>query len=82
MPYDQAGVSKKLKSLRDNKGWTQSDLAKQALIPEGTISAYETGRIGMSLDAAFKLTEALGCTLECLVCRDDQSRTPEASPSA
>lgn len=70
MPYDKERVSRRLKSLRADLGWDQADLAKAAGLSKDVVVNAETTRTGMNLDTAFDLTEAMGCTLEQLVCRD------------
>ncbi|GKG90222.1 MAG: helix-turn-helix transcriptional regulator [Gordonibacter pamelaeae] len=71
MPYDKERVARRLKSLRVDAGMEQADLAEASGVGLGTIASAETCRTGMNLDTAFDLTEALGCTLEQLVCRDE-----------
>jgi transcriptional regulator with XRE-family HTH domain len=70
MSYDRERIARRLKSLRADKGWSQEDLANASGVPLNTIRSAETTRTGMNLDTAYKLTEALGCTLDVLVCRD------------
>lgn len=70
MAYDKERVARRLKSLRTDKGWGQEELAERSGVPLNTIRSAETARTGMNLDTAFKLTDALGCTLDALVCRD------------
>lgn len=70
MPYDKERVSRRLKSLRSDLGWEQEDLAARAGVSKSVVVNAETARTGMNLDTAFDLTEAMGCTLEQLVCRD------------
>lgn len=70
MAYDKERVARRLKSLRMDKGWDQETLAKESNVSLGTISSIEIARNGMSLDTACKLTDALGCSLERLVCRE------------
>ena len=71
MPYDKERVARRLKSLRVDAGMEQADLAEASGVGLGTIASAEPCRTGMNLDTAFDLTEALGCTLEQLVCRDE-----------
>ena len=74
MGYDKYRVARRLKSLRVDKGWEQEDLARESGISKSTIANIETARVGTGLDTAYRLTEALGCTLEQLVCREEQGR--------
>ena len=70
MPYDKERVACRLKSLRQDKGWKQTDLAKKSGVNVCTIAAIETARTGTGLDTAYDLTQALGCSIEELVCRE------------
>lgn len=70
MPYDKKRIGMRLASLRTDKGWNQKDLAKAANISPDSVARYECGMTGMSLEAAYQLTAALGCPLEQLVCRE------------
>lgn len=70
MGYDKERVARRLKSLRADKGWEQDDLARESGVSKAVIANIETARTGTGLDVAFKLTEALGCTLDQLVCRE------------
>ncbi|MEG0504282.1 MAG: helix-turn-helix transcriptional regulator [Raoultibacter sp.] len=70
MPYNKERVARRLKSLRADIGWDQSELASESGVSKNVIASAETARTGMNLDTAFDLTEALGCTLEQLVCRE------------
>ncbi len=70
MGYDKDRIARRLKSLRADKGWEQDDLARESGVSKAVIANIETARTGTSLDTAFKLTEALGCSLEQLVCRE------------
>lgn len=70
MPYDKKRIGRRLASLRTDKGWNQADLAEAASVSVDSVARYECGMVGMSLEAAYKLTEALDCRLENLVCRE------------
>lgn len=69
--YDKERIARRLKSLRADKGWDQDMLANRAGVSKSAIASCESQRTGLSLDTAYKITEALGCTLEQLVCRDE-----------
>jgi transcriptional regulator with XRE-family HTH domain len=69
MPYNKERVGNRLAALRKDKGMTQEELAKASGVSLNSIARYETADTSMGLDAAFDLTEALGCTLDQLVCR-------------
>lgn len=73
MPYDKERVARRMKSLRADKGWDQSDLAREAGVSLDAIASAETARRGMNLDTAYDIAEALGCSMERLVCRDEHT---------
>lgn len=51
----------KLLMLRANKGWSQSDLAKEAEVQQGTISRIEKGETkDYSVKTMFRIAQALG----------------------
>jgi len=43
--------------LRTERGWTQSDLAKQLRVSRQTVNAIETGRYDPSLPLAFAIAK-------------------------
>lgn len=40
-------------------GWTQEDLAERAGVPQASVSLYESGKRGLSPEAAARMSEAL-----------------------
>jgi len=48
-----------VRTLRDFKGWSQTDLAKATGISQTNISAIENGRVQLGKDRAIVLAEAL-----------------------
>lgn len=61
---DGRGFAGNLRKFRELKGWTQTELAKEAGLTQSWISHFEAGRRKPTLDTLQKLTSALGCTLE------------------
>jgi len=57
-------MGERLQRLRLEKGFSQSQLAKAAGVPTGTLRNWEQGRRTMLVDAAVKVADALGCTLD------------------
>jgi transcriptional regulator with XRE-family HTH domain len=57
-------MATRLKELREQKGLSQSQLAKASEIPIGTIRNWEYARRTMMFEAAVKLADALDCTLD------------------
>ena len=51
----------RIRETREDRGWTQEELAERAGVTQGTISRIETGKV-TSLDLAVfeKLAKALG----------------------
>jgi transcriptional regulator with XRE-family HTH domain len=62
-------VGERLRRLRKEKGLSLRQLAKQAVVPQSTLSAVETGTRGgrnLTLDTGKRLAKALGVTLDYL----------------
>ena len=55
--------SERIIRLRKERGMTQAELARAAGLSRITIAKYETGKIGMSVRSAQKLSSALGCAV-------------------
>ena len=53
-----------LRDLREERGWTQADLALQLEVSRQTINALEAGRYDPSLPLAFKIARLLGRRIE------------------
>lgn len=72
----------RLKSARENRGWTQAELAERANVPAMMISHYETGaRSGPSLITLQNLADALEIGIEWLLGRTEDP-VPVAGPLA
>lgn len=54
-------------SLRKAKGWSQSDLAKQCGVSREMIGKYERNEAVPSIEAAKKIADAFGVSLDYLV---------------
>jgi XRE family transcriptional regulator, regulator of sulfur utilization len=67
-------VGERLRRLRQARGLSQSELAKAAGVPVGTLRGWEYGRRTPLLDAAARLADALGCTLDELAGRTARAR--------
>lgn len=57
-------VGKRIKLMREAKGMTQEELADKSGVHRVTIAKYETMDIGMTLESARKIADALGCTID------------------
>ena len=60
-------TSKIIASLRDKKGWSQTDLAVKSGVSRVMIGKYERGEAVPSIDAAKKIADALEVSLDYLV---------------
>jgi transcriptional regulator with XRE-family HTH domain len=65
MPSETIG--ERLQRLRQAAGFSQSQLAKAADVPVGTLRNWEQGRRVPLLDAAGRLAKALGVSVDALV---------------
>lgn len=54
----------RLKPLRAERGWSQSDLAAALAVSRQTVNAIETGRYDPSLPLAFAIAHLFHCTIE------------------
>ena|SRR2546428_5767632 len=69
--YKYSGVSMsfgaRLNQYRQHHGWSQTELAQRAGVPQSLISLLESGqRDSVSLDVARRLARALGCGIDYL----------------
>lgn len=71
MAYDKARVGKRLKSLRIDSDYSLDKLSELSTVPVPTLKSYENGISVMGMSNAVKIAEALGCTLDRLVCRNE-----------
>jgi putative transcriptional regulator len=60
----RAAVKNNLRDLREERGWTQADLALQLEVSRQTINALEAGRYDPSLPLAFKIARLFGRRIE------------------
>lgn len=60
-------TSKIIASVRDKKGWSQTELADKSGVSRVMIGKYERGEAIPSIDAAKKIADALEVSLDYLV---------------
>src|SRR5262245_42369948 len=60
----QSPLPNRVKRLRQQRGWSQDQLATQAGISRAAVSAIEIQRLVPSVAAALALARAFGCTVE------------------
>jgi putative transcriptional regulator len=57
-------MKNRLKVLRAERGWNQSDLAEKLSVSRQTINAIETARYDPSLPLAFAISHLFGLPIE------------------
>ncbi|ARC37538.1 transcriptional regulator [Paracoccus yeei] len=54
----------RIPDLRQQRGWSQADLARQLQVSRQTVNALERGRYDPSLPLAFAIARLFGLTVE------------------
>jgi transcriptional regulator with XRE-family HTH domain len=54
-------VARALRLLRQQRGMTQTEVARRAGVTNAMVSAYERGRRTLYVDTLFRLLAAMGC---------------------
>jgi transcriptional regulator with XRE-family HTH domain len=72
-------LGEKIRQLRSERGWSQSELAARLGGDPGQISRYETGKISPSIDVVVKLAEAFDVSADYLLI-DGTARRPLHAP--
>jgi len=57
-------VTSRLQELRNERGWTQAQLAAEVVVSRQTINSIETGRFEPSLSLALKLAKLFELPVE------------------
>ena len=57
-------MKNRLKILRAEQGWSQSDLAERLKVSRQSVNAIETGRYDPSLPLAFAIARTFDLTIE------------------
>ncbi|ATI82030.1 MULTISPECIES: helix-turn-helix transcriptional regulator [Sphingobium] len=63
-------MKNRLKILRAERDWNQSDLAAQLGISRQSVNAIETGKYDPSLPLAFRIADLFGLKIEDIFLRD------------
>jgi putative transcriptional regulator len=69
----------RLRALRAERAWSQSDLAERLSVSRQTINAIETGKYDPSLPLAFKLARLFAQPIERIFEPDDLGDARDAS---
>ncbi|MCU7365381.1 type II toxin-antitoxin system antitoxin HipB [Pantoea stewartii] len=75
MIYSPRQLANQLKRLRQQQGWTQTDLAKRVGLKQATLSHFENYPESTSLETLFKILQALDIALAL------QINTPPTTPA-
>lgn len=59
----EIAIAKRIKELRQEKGWTQEDLAFRMDIEVSNLKKYETHRQGLTLNTLKKIADAFEISL-------------------
>ena len=57
-------MKNRLRVLRAEQQWTQTDLADALTVSRQTVHAIETGKYDPSLPLAFRIARVFGCKIE------------------
>ena len=63
-------MKNRLKVLRAERGWSQSDLADRLDVSRQSVNAIETGRYDPSLPLAFRIADIFGLQIESIFSRE------------
>ena len=63
-------MKNRLKVLRAERNWSQSDLAEKLEVSRQSVNAIETGKYYPSLPLAFRIAELFGLAIEEIFMRD------------
>ena len=66
-------IGKRIKQMREAMDMTQDELADKSGVHRVTIAKYEAMDIGMTLESAKKIADALGCTIDDLIRKEDSA---------
>lgn len=72
-PFLDMNIGNIISQLRDKNGFSQSDLADKSQVSRVMIGKYERGEAIPSIDAAKKIADALGISLDYLVGETSQT---------
>ena len=67
-------MKNRIRDLREQRGWTQADLARELNVSRQTVNALEAGRWDPSLGLALSIGKLFGEAVEALFDPDDATR--------
>lgn len=59
-------MNNNVRELRNERGWSQADLAERLDVSRQTVNAIETGKYDPSLPLAFKIARLFGLSIEAI----------------
>ncbi len=74
-------MQNRLRVLRAERDWTQSDLASRLNVSRQTVNSIETERYEPSLSLAFRIAKLFGLTIEQIFEVDDSETTEQVDES-
>ena len=63
-------IGKRIKALREAKGWSQDELSVEALIPKNQVGRIERAEINTTIISLHKIATALKVDIEDLITTD------------
>lgn len=73
-------MKNRLKVLRAERDWSQSDLADKLEVSRQSVNAIETGKYDPSLPLAFRIADVFGLPIEAIFLRDAEDSASAAEP--
>ena len=70
-------MNNRLKVLRAERNWSQSDLALRLDVSRQSVNAIETGKYDPSLPLAFKIAAVFGLAIEHIFSADEAAEAAE-----
>ena len=75
-------LADRVKALRAERGWSQTDLANRIAAAPAQVSRYESGRTAPSADTVTRLAETFGVSTDYLLIDDAPRRTFRSAEDA
>ncbi|KAF1685963.1 helix-turn-helix transcriptional regulator [Pseudoxanthomonas taiwanensis] len=66
-------MNNRLRELREERGWSQGQLAELLGVSRQTVNALETGRYDPSLPLAFRIARLFGTAIEAVFLYEEES---------